>query len=122
MASVQLLSDSVAKTLDDTASGEGDERQRDRAERVNGRTGNDEHIAEESALQSIDLEAFDPSILDFDAPFSSSSVTGKYQHSFYDLRLIMIDRSINRQWYLVRTHQCLWHKPFLLSDPEYLES
>ncbi|CZR47808.1 uncharacterized protein FPRO_13475 [Fusarium proliferatum ET1] len=80
MASVQLLSDSVAKTLDDTASGEGDERQRDerqrdRAERVNGRTGNDEHIAEESALQSIDLEAFDPSILDFDAPFSSSSVT-----------------------------------------------
>lgn len=90
MASVQLLSDSVAKTLDDTASGEGDERQRDGAERVNGKTESDEHIAEESALQSIDLEAFDPSILDFDAPFSSSA-TGKYQPSFYELRLITIN-------------------------------
>ncbi|EXK29779.1 hypothetical protein FOXG_11708 [Fusarium oxysporum f. sp. lycopersici 4287] len=79
MASVQLLSDSVAKTLDDTASGEGDERRRDgereRDQRVNGKTRNDEQIVEESALQSIDLEAFDPSILDFDAPFSSSNVS-----------------------------------------------
>ncbi|KAI7764477.1 hypothetical protein LZL87_003682 [Fusarium oxysporum] len=78
MASVQLLSDSVAKTLDDTASGEGDERRRDgerESERVNGKTGNNQQIVEEAALQSIDLEAFDPSILDFDAPFSSSSVS-----------------------------------------------
>ncbi|KAG5820947.1 hypothetical protein H9Q74_008555 [Fusarium xylarioides] len=79
MASVQLLSDSVAKTLDDTTSGEGDERQSDveseRHERVSGKNGNDKQIVEESALQSIDLDAFDPSILDFDAPFSSSSVT-----------------------------------------------
>ncbi|PNP73728.1 hypothetical protein FNYG_12918 [Fusarium nygamai] len=79
MASVQLLSDSVAKTLDDTASGEGDERQRnserERHEQVIGKTGNDDRIVEESALQSIDLEAFDPSILDFDPSFSSSSVT-----------------------------------------------
>ncbi|KAF5601709.1 uncharacterized protein FSUBG_8075 [Fusarium subglutinans] len=79
MASVQLLSDSVAKTLDDTASGERDERHRDgeidRDERANGKTGNYEQIVEESALQSIDMDAFDPSILDFDAPFSSSSVT-----------------------------------------------
>lgn len=84
MASVQLLSDSVAKTLDDTASGEGDERRRDgereRDQRVNGKTRNDEQIVEESALQSIDLEAFDPSILDFDAPFSSSNVSGKHCH------------------------------------------
>ncbi|RBQ73824.1 hypothetical protein FVER14953_10107 [Fusarium verticillioides] len=79
MASVQLLSDSVAKTLDDTASGEVDERQRDgereRDERLSGKTGNGDRSVEESALQSIDLEAFDPSILDFDPSFSSSSVT-----------------------------------------------
>ncbi|KAG9496596.1 hypothetical protein J7337_011372 [Fusarium musae] len=79
MASVQLLSDSVAKTLDDTASGEGDERQRDgereRDERLSGKTGNGDRSVEESALQSIDLETFDPSILDFDPSFSSSSVT-----------------------------------------------
>lgn len=95
MASVQLLSDSVAKTLDDTASGEVDERQRDgereRDERLSGKTGNGDRSVEESALQSIDLEAFDPSILDFDPSFSSSSVTGKYQHSFYEARLIAID-------------------------------
>ncbi|KAH7240827.1 major facilitator superfamily domain-containing protein [Fusarium redolens] len=72
MASVQLLSDSVAKTLDDTAGGE---RERERSEQVNGKTGNDEQIVEKASLQSIDLEAFDPSILDFDAPFSSSNVT-----------------------------------------------
>ncbi|ENH65822.1 hypothetical protein FOC1_g10003447 [Fusarium oxysporum f. sp. cubense race 1] len=79
MASVQLLSDSVAKTLDDTASSEGGERRRDsegeRDQRVNEKTRNGEQIVEESALQSIDLEAFDPSILDFDAPFSSSNVS-----------------------------------------------
>ncbi|KAF4946720.1 hypothetical protein FGADI_10924 [Fusarium gaditjirri] len=79
MASVQLLSDSVAKTLDDTAGGEGDERhkdgERDGAGRMSGKTANEERIVEEAALQSIDLEAFDPSILDFDAPFSSSVTT-----------------------------------------------
>jgi threonine aldolase len=91
MASVQLLSDSVAKTLDDTASGEGDERQRERDERVIGKTGNEERIVEESALQSIDLDAFDPSVLDFDPSFSSSSVAGKYQHSFHEARLTAID-------------------------------
>jgi threonine aldolase len=84
MASVQLLSDSVAKTLDDTASSEGGERRRDsegeRDQRVNEKTRNGEQIVEESALQSIDLEAFDPSILDFDAPFSSSNVSGKHCH------------------------------------------
>ncbi|KAF5654628.1 hypothetical protein F25303_1278 [Fusarium sp. NRRL 25303] len=90
MASVQLLSDSVAKTLDDTASGEGDERQRDRAERVNGKTGSDEQIVDESALQSIDLEAFDPSILDFDAPFSSSSVTASTTENSLSSELINV--------------------------------
>ncbi|KAF5529823.1 hypothetical protein FNAPI_13750 [Fusarium napiforme] len=76
MASVQLLSDSVAKTLDDTASGEGQrDGERERDEQVDRNNRNEERIVEESALQSIDLDSFDPSILDFDPSFSSSSVT-----------------------------------------------
>jgi hypothetical protein len=93
MASVQLLSDSVAKTLDDTAGGE---RERERSEQVNGKTGNDEQIVEEASLQSIDLEAFDPSILDFDAPFSSSNVTGKYRHFYTKSRLTIRCSSLDR--------------------------
>lgn len=61
LASVQGLSDSVAKTLDDTKDGHDNSGQSD--QRRGGRNGEAE----------LDLESFDASILDFDAPFVSDA-------------------------------------------------
>ncbi|KAF9771219.1 hypothetical protein IL306_011137 [Fusarium sp. DS 682] len=76
MASFQLLSDSVAKTLDDTASGGERDDEREGNGQLDGKAQEyDEQLVSESSLQSLDLDSFDPSILDFDAPFSSSSIS-----------------------------------------------
>ncbi|KAF4337153.1 hypothetical protein FBEOM_9003 [Fusarium beomiforme] len=78
MASFQLLSDSVAKTLDDTASAAERDAERDsereRSGKVNGKTGGDEQLVSESSFQSLDLDSFGLSMMDFDAAFSSSNV------------------------------------------------
>lgn len=75
LASVQLLSDSVAKTLDNTAAGEdmrlGDDPGRKQDQQL--------HVSD-SSLTSLDLESFDPSMLDFDAPFAPANIAGQYQN------------------------------------------
>ncbi|KAJ4127004.1 hypothetical protein NW768_008625 [Fusarium equiseti] len=65
LASVQGLSDSVAKTLDDTKDGN-TSGQPDHDDKDNGRNG-------ESELGALDVDSFDASILDFDAPFVSEA-------------------------------------------------
>ena len=63
LASVQGLSDSVAKTLDDTKYGHDSSGQPEQEEKDSGRNRETE----------LDLDSFDASILDFDAPFVSDA-------------------------------------------------
>lgn len=85
LASVQLLSDSVAKTLDNTAAGEDSDGRDGDAEDMRlgddpGRKQNQQLHVSDSSLTSLDLESFDPSMLDFDAPFAPANIAGQYQN------------------------------------------
>ncbi|CAF3566061.1 hypothetical protein SNK03_006720 [Fusarium graminearum] len=70
LASVQLLSDSVTKTLDDTKDGSHSPDEADLERHALDRK-RDQH-ASISSMSSLDLESFDPSILDFEVPFASA--------------------------------------------------
>ncbi|KAM0344924.1 hypothetical protein ACHAPU_007058 [Fusarium lateritium] len=85
LASVQLLSESVSKTLDDTASGEEiGEREEDlRLVDDSGQQEDQRAPVADHSLQSLDMEPFDPSILDFDAPFAPANTAGPLaDHTF----------------------------------------
>jgi threonine aldolase len=75
LASVQLLSDSVTKTLDDTKDGNNGPEEPDQEGNALGQK-KYQHVSD-SSLTSLDLDSFDPSLLDFDAPFVSANITGK---------------------------------------------
>ncbi|GKU05858.1 bzip transcription [Fusarium langsethiae] len=70
LASVQLLSDSVTKTLDDTKDGSHSPEEADLEGHASIQK-RDQHISN-SSLSSLDLDSFDPSILDY-APFVSAN-------------------------------------------------
>ncbi|KAF4445846.1 hypothetical protein F53441_10492 [Fusarium austroafricanum] len=91
LASVQLLSDSVAKTLDDTVGGNEME-EKDGDQERNGHMGDRKHgqHVSQSSLQSLDLESFDPSILSFDAPFEPVNVTAPVTSSGLTSELINV--------------------------------
>lgn len=75
LASVQLLSDSVTKTLDDTKDGSHSPDEADLERHALDRK-RDQH-ASISSMSSLDLESFDPSILDFEVPFASADAGRK---------------------------------------------
>ncbi|KAM0212027.1 hypothetical protein ACHAQD_010017 [Fusarium lateritium] len=79
LASVQMLSDSVSKTLDNTAAGSDLDDRDGEAEDLQlvddpGRRQNQQLHVSDSSLTSLDLESFDPSMLDFDTPFAPANI------------------------------------------------
>jgi hypothetical protein len=86
LASVQMLSDSVSKTLDNTAAG-GDLDERDgdgedlRLVDDPGRKQSQQLYVSDSSLTSLDLESFDPSMLDFDTSFAPTNIAGQCQNT-----------------------------------------
>lgn len=74
LASVQLLSDSVTKTLDDTRGGESEPGEPEQETEKKNRHASD------ASLASLDLDTFDSSILDFDG-FVSAPISGKLMDS-----------------------------------------
>ncbi|RGP61661.1 bzip transcription [Fusarium longipes] len=73
LATVQLLSDSVTKTLDDTKNGNKGSEESDDGELTLGQEKNQN--ASSSSMNTLDVNSFDPSILDFDVPFVSANIT-----------------------------------------------
>ncbi|KAF4999898.1 hypothetical protein FGRMN_2136 [Fusarium graminum] len=95
VASFQLLNESVSKTLDGTASDEDIEKDggHEHDLRLADDPGQheDQHVSfADRSLQSLGMEPFDPSILDFDTPFAPVTTAGPLADTAFTSELINV--------------------------------